>query len=55
MLVGLIRDSRVVVGGRVEPIVDVPVDVMVVAGSDETSGDVHAALLAKFPSDAYPR
>ena len=42
---------RMVVDGKVELIMAVHVDDTVIAGSDETCRDVHAALTTKFPTN----
>ena len=42
---------RMVVGGKVELIMAVLVDVIVIAGSDEACRDVHAALNTEFPTN----
>ena len=42
---------RMVVDGNVKLIMDVHVDDIVIAGSDETCKDFHAALVTKFPTN----
>ena len=43
---------RMVVNGKVELTMAVHVDDIVIAGSDEACRDVHAALIAKFPTNS---